>query len=215
MARRRDVGRRALLVAALTAVAATGMAMAAGPIGGNIVARIDRRRNAVHRPPPYDASDRARDLHARLVVADLHADTLLWGRDILVRADRGHVDVPRLIEGNVALQVLAVATQVPRGLSLESNDDTSDDVILLALLQRWPRATWRSNLTRALYQAARARRAALESGGRLTLVTSSPELAAHLARRETDTANTAILLAIEGAHALDGDPINVEVLADA
>ena len=189
--------------------------LGAGRVGARLVARIDRRRNTVHRPPPYEASDAARELHSRLVIADLHADSLLWGRDLLVRADRGHVDVPRLIEGNVALQVLAVATRVPHGINLDSNDDTSDDVLLIALLDRWPRATWRSNMARALYQAGRARRMAATSGGRLTLVTSSAGLAAYLARRRTDPSITAILLAIEGAQALEGDPANVEVLADA
>ena len=89
----------------------------------------------------------------RLWVADLHADSLLWGRDLLVRGDRGHVDVPRLIEGNVALQVLAASTKSPRHLNIERNDDRTDDVILLALALGWPPATWRSLLARALHLA--------------------------------------------------------------
>jgi len=32
----------------------------------------------------------------------MHADSLLWKRDILERSVRGHVDVPRLIEGHYA-----------------------------------------------------------------------------------------------------------------
>jgi hypothetical protein len=44
----------------------------------------------------------ANALHRSLHLADLHADTLLWGRDILKRGTRGHVDVPRLIEGRFA-----------------------------------------------------------------------------------------------------------------
>ena len=72
-------------------------------------------------------------LHETLWVADLHADSLLWGRDLLQRATRGHVDVPRLREGNVALQVLAATTKSPRHLNIERNDDRSDDVVLLAL----------------------------------------------------------------------------------
>lgn len=43
--------------------------------------------------------------HRKLFVADLHADTLGWDRDILLRSDFGHVDLPRLRDGNVALQV--------------------------------------------------------------------------------------------------------------
>jgi len=38
---------------------------------------------------------RGRSLHETLTIADLHADTLLWDRDLLTRADRGQVDLPR------------------------------------------------------------------------------------------------------------------------
>jgi membrane dipeptidase len=47
----------------------------------------------------------ARELHEALEIVDLHAYSLLWGRDLLEKGSRGHADVPRLIEGNVALEV--------------------------------------------------------------------------------------------------------------
>ena len=96
------------------------------PDGGPPVRRPASRRRITRR------TGRAR-CTSRLWVADLHADSLLWGRDLLQRGTRGQVDVPRLIDGNVALQVLAATTQSPRHLNLERNDDRSDDVILLAL----------------------------------------------------------------------------------
>ncbi|HKG56145.1 MAG TPA: dipeptidase [Candidatus Limnocylindrales bacterium] len=203
--------RRAVAVAAGAAAAI----VAGARVGEALVARTERRLNVVHRPPPYPASDRALALHATLDVVDLHADSLLWGRDLLVRGDRGHVDVPRLIDGGVALQGLAVCTQVPRKINLDRNDDRSDDVLLLALAQRWPPTTWRSRLARALHQAARAQRFADASEGRLTIVRSRADLATHVSRRASDRQVTAAFLAIEGAHALDGDAANVDVLADA
>ena len=115
---------------------------------------------------PYLASDRARALHETLWVADLHADSLLWGRDLLRRSTRGQVDVPRLLEGNVALQVFAATTKSPRRLNLERNDDRSDDVVLLALALGWPPATWRRLLPRALHLAARADDLASAPGAR-------------------------------------------------
>jgi microsomal dipeptidase-like Zn-dependent dipeptidase len=139
----------------------------------------------------------------------------LWGRDLLRRSDRGHVDVPRLIEGNVALQVLAVTTKSPRHLNIERNDDRSDDVILLALALAWPPATWRSLLARALHLAGRADAMAAGSEGRFTILRTKADLAAYEAIRLERPAMTAGLLSIEGAHALDGDPANVEVVADA
>jgi microsomal dipeptidase-like Zn-dependent dipeptidase len=183
--------------------------------GRRIVARTERRLNATTFVPPYAASDRARVLHERLSVVDLHADSLLWGRDLLVRGDRGHVDVPRLVDGNVALQVFAASTKSPRHLNIERNADDSDDVVLLAIAQGWPAATWRSLMARALHMAARADAMARRSSGRLTMIRTASDLAAHLARRTPSWPVTAGLLAIEGAHALDGDPANVDVVFDA
>ncbi len=192
------------------------VAVAGARVGGRrVVARTERRLNPTAFTPPYYASERARAVHERLLIADLHADSLLWGRDLLQRGDRGHVDVPRLIEGNVALQVLAATTQSPRHLNLERNDDGSDDIILVALAEGWPPATWRSLLARALHLAARADATARRSGGRFSIIRSRADLAAHLAVRSPIWPVTAGLLAIEGAHALDGDPANVDVVAEA
>lgn len=201
---------------AATAATLGAAALVAARVGGRtMVARTERRLCRTTFVPPFYASERARALHERLLVADLHADSLLWGRDLLQRGDRGQVDVPRLIEGNVALQVLAASTKSPRHLDLERNDDRSDDVVLLALASGWPPATWTSLLARALYLASRADAVARRSGGRFTVVRSQTDLAAHLAMRTPSWPVTAGLLAIEGAHALDDDPANVEVVADA
>jgi membrane dipeptidase len=208
--------RQAAGAVGLAGLAAAGATAAAVRIGGPfMVGRTEARLCVTGARPPYRASDRARALHERLWVADLHADSLLWGRDLLSRASRGQVDVPRLIEGNVALQVLAATTQSPRHLDLERNDDRSDDVVLLALAQGWPRATWRRLLPRALHLAARADAMAARSDGRLTIIRTAADLAVYEAARRERRSMTAGLLAIEGAHALDGDPANVDVVADA
>src|SRR5215204_5116154 len=172
MARRRRVG-LALGVGAVGGVAAA----ASRPVGRALVGRTEARLCVTTAAPPYHASDRARALHERLWVADLHADSLLWGRDLLARATRGQVDVPRLIEGNVALQVLAATTQSPRHLDLERNDDSSDDVVLLAVAQGWPPATWRRLLPRALHMASRADATAARSAGALTILRTTADLA--------------------------------------
>ncbi len=206
-----SAARKALLAAAAGAATLTGIR--AG--GRAMVGRAERRLCLTLEHPPYGASERARELHRRLLVADLHADSLLWGRDLLRRSGQGQVDVPRLIEGNVALQVFAASTKSPRHLNIERNDDRSDDIILIALAGGWPPATWRSRLARALYMARRADAMAGRSDGRLTLIRSRTDLERYLARRASEPAITAGLLAIEGAHALDDDPANVEVVADA
>ncbi len=206
--------RRSVAAAGIAAAAFT--ATQAAKVGGRAaVGRTEARLCVTGVGPPYHASDRARALHAGLWVADLHADSLLWGRDLLQRGTRGQVDVPRLVDGNVALQVLAATTQSPRHLNLERNDDSSDDVILLALALGWPPATWRRLLPRALHLASRADRLAARSEGRFRVIRSAADLAAYEVARRERPAITAGLLAIEGAHALDGDPANVEVVADA
>ncbi|HEY0917330.1 MAG TPA: hypothetical protein VGE22_20790, partial [Solimonas sp.] len=96
--------------------------------------QVERGMNVVLQPPPYSASPEAQALHARLAVADLHADPLLWGRDLLQRSSRGQTDIPRLAEGGVALQVFAVVSKTPRGLNIEHNDDSSDNILPLAIV---------------------------------------------------------------------------------
>ncbi|HYH92114.1 MAG TPA: membrane dipeptidase, partial [Candidatus Saccharimonadales bacterium] len=158
------------------------------------------------------ASDRARALHASLDVVDLHADSLLWGRNLLVRGGQGHVDVPRLIEGNVALQVLAASTKSPRQPNIERNDDAADAITLVALASGWPPATWRSRLARATHLADKAAALAAGSEGRFRLIRSARELATYRAERAATPELTAGLLSIEGAHALDDDLANIEVV---
>ena len=200
---------------AIATAAATALTLTAKAGGRWAVGRTEARLCTTAAFPPYIASDRALALHAELWVADLHADSLLWGRDLLQRGTRGHVDVPRLIEGNVALQVLASSTKSPRHLNLERNDDRSDDVLLLALALGWPPATWRRLLPRALYMASRADRFAARSDGRLRNIRTAADLAAYDADRARTPGLTAGLLSIEGAHALDGEAANVDVVADA
>jgi membrane dipeptidase len=203
--------RRSVVVAGLAAAGLTvGGPILRRTVGARISARTERRLNGVGDPGPYLAEPAAADLHERLTVVDLHADSLLWGRDLLARATRGHVDVPRLVEGNVALQVFAVTTKVPRHMSYDQNDDRSDDISLVALVQGWPRPTWRSLLARAEYLAGRLQATAARSDGRLRLVRSVVDLDALLSARAADPAIVGGLLSIEGAHALDDDIANLD-----
>src|SRR5215467_10668436 len=90
---------------------------------------------------------------ATLDVADLHADSLLWQRDLLARGDRGHVDVPRLIEGHYALQVFSSVTKSPAGQNYDANSADSDTITGLVQIQQQPEKTWHSLLQRSLWHA--------------------------------------------------------------
>jgi microsomal dipeptidase-like Zn-dependent dipeptidase len=208
--------RRSLVAAGLSAAALTvGGPILRRTIGERLSARIERRLNRVGDSGPYLVPPAAADLHEGLTIVDLHADSLLWGRDLLLPATRGHVDVPRMAEGNVALQVFAAATKVPRHMSYERNDDRSDDIALVALVQGWPRSTWRSLTARAELLASRLAGFAAASDGRLMIVRTSGDLDGFLARRAADPTLAAGLLAIEGAHALDDDLANLDRLEAA
>jgi microsomal dipeptidase-like Zn-dependent dipeptidase len=173
---------------------------------------VDQSENKLVKKAPYTASDRALRLHKELNVADLHADSLLWGRDLLERGTSGHVDIPRLADGNVALQVFSLPTKSPHDLNIESNSDKSDDITALAVVGRWPMSTWGSLTQRALYQARRLHRFAGGSDGGFVVIQSSTDLASYLERRRSKPQLTAGLLAIEGAHALDGNLENLDIL---
>ncbi|HTT65240.1 MAG TPA: membrane dipeptidase [Bryobacteraceae bacterium] len=176
---------------------------------------VEGSMNGVRQKPPYRISARARDLESRIPIVDLHADSLLWSRDLLVRGARGQVDIPRLIEGHVALQAFTVVTKTPRGLNFQRNAADSDNITLLSLIERWPPATWSSLTERALYQASRLRDFESRSQGKFTIIRSATALRAYLDRRRTDPAITAGFLGIEGAHALDGNLANIDRLYDA
>jgi microsomal dipeptidase-like Zn-dependent dipeptidase len=174
---------------------------------------LDRSLNRVVGPAPPETSSRAQALFATLRVVDLHADPLLWQRDLAQRLEHGHVDLPRLAAGNVALQVFGLVTQSPAGQNFERNEsDAPDQITLLSVLQRWPRATWTSRLARALHQARALDELAVRSNGQLVVVHTAADLHRFFAERESGGARVAGLLGIEGAQALDGRLENLDVL---
>jgi membrane dipeptidase len=166
-------------------------------------------------PPAGPVPEAAAVLHRTLLVADLHADALLWDRSLLERSGTGHLDIPRLVEGQIAVQAFTVVTKVPRKLNLESNAADSDQITALAVLQLWPPRTWTGLLERALHQADKLRRTAADSRGRLAIVTTGEELDAFLEARAPGEAMVAGFLGLEGAHALEGNPANLDVLFNA
>jgi microsomal dipeptidase-like Zn-dependent dipeptidase len=200
--------KKLIVVALLLALGALGLFFVAP-------AFVERRFNGVRQQPPFRASERARSLHKTLLIADLHADSLLWDRDLLARAARGHVDLPRLAEGGVALQAFTVVTKVPFNSNYESNDDSSDEVTPLAVAERWPVAAWTSLKERALYQARKLHDTAARSGGKFVVVETAGDLARFLERRKSEPEAVAGFLGLEGAHALEDDVDNVDALFDA
>jgi microsomal dipeptidase-like Zn-dependent dipeptidase len=75
------------------ALAAGGALTAGLGLWLNAAGLVDARMNHTLRPGPYKVSEPAAAVHRRLFVADLHADSLLFGRDLLQRSALGHVDL--------------------------------------------------------------------------------------------------------------------------
>lgn len=177
---------------------------------------VESQRNAVSPHDPWPVSDEAATLHENLLVGDWHSDSLLWRRDLTRRANRGHVDLPRLIEGNVALQMFTAVTKSPRGQNYSRNAaDAPDNITLLAMGQRWPARTWDSLLERALYQAERLHGFEDKAPEMLQIIRNQADLDAVLTRRAAGEDVVGGLLGIEGAHPLEGDMANLDKLVDA
>ncbi len=164
---------------------------------------------------PLPAPTAGAEWHRNLWVADLHADSLLWNRALTERHSRGLVDIPRLIEGGVALQAFTVVSQVPFGMNISSNSGDTDMLTLLVVAQRWPTRTWSSLLERALYQAERLHESARSSGGSFRVITSRAGLAQYDRDRAQHPGQSAGYLGIEGAQVLEGKFENLQRLFDA
>jgi hypothetical protein len=99
---------------------------------------------------PLNISARALAVQKTLDVADMHADSLLWKRDLLTRSTRGMVDLPRLQAGNYALQVFSSVTKTPKGQNYDGNSGDTDNITILVVADLQPMRTWGSLLERSL-----------------------------------------------------------------
>ena len=176
---------------------------------------LESQGNVVVEHAPYAVSDAARALRGRLDLVDLHSDTLLWGRDVLSRGSTGHVDIPRLVEGHFALQVFSAVTKSPAGQNYSRNEGDTDNITNLVMVEMWPMRTWDSLLERALYQAEKLNDAAARDPKSLMVIRTRADLATLVKRRAAGEAVVGGILAIEGAHSLEGKLENLKRLADA
>ncbi len=191
----------------LVVLAVVGFFFLAGKIA-------DRSKNNIEDVKDFEISPKAKSLHQSLMVADLHADNLLWDRDPLTDAGHSQVDIPKLIEGNYAIQVFDAVIKTPKNLNYTSNNGTTDNIRLLAMANRWPVRSWFSLFDRAIHQSDVLHRAESESSS-LEIIKSKNDLTYFLSRRRSNSYIVGGLLSVEGLHALEGELNNVDRLFDA
>lgn len=175
--------------------------------------------NPVRHKEATGVRESTKELHRTLMVADLHADTLMLDRGgirgIQKRHDYGHADVPRWREGNVGFQMLTVVTVTPRPYisALNGGIVFQNGQWVLASMQGWPIRTWGNPREHALYQAYKWRFNG-KSGKALVPIRTKGDLQRYLAQhyRQTSTGwvpinpqnqPVASVLGLEGSHALE------------
>ena len=202
------------IIALLITLVGIGVFLIVGP------GILEKSMNTVLEHPPYKISQAAQKKHDGLIIMDWHSDSLLWNRNLLKRSNYGHMDIPRLAEGNVALQMFTVVTKSPKGQNYESNTADSDNITMLAIAQLWPPATWSSLYERALYQSRRLHDCASKEPERLKIIRTQSDLINALEIRSKTKSNGSGnivlgLLGIEGCHCLEGKLENIKGLYDA
>jgi membrane dipeptidase len=133
-----------------------------------------------------------------LLIADGHADSLMWNRDLTVASEEGHVDFPRMRQAGARLQSFTI---VARGFPFVGGFP------LLAWWRKWPRAAVRGEWARALWQLDRMDAFCARSGGEVVVPRTKAELDGQLER-----GGIAAILGVEGAHAVEGRVERVEAL---
>lgn len=176
---------------------------------------LEKSMNKVEPEEQLTVSDGTRLVHNALLIGDWHADSTLWARDLGELESYGHVDIPRLQKGNVALQMFTTVTKSPDGLNYEENKaDAPDNITKAAIVQGWPLSTLSSLKARALFQAQKLHRLAESHPDDFMLVDSQAALETLLQKRQTNPRFVGGLIGTEGSHALDGDLNNIQVLFD-
>lgn len=190
--------------------------VAAAGIFGLAAPLADRLMNQVKPPSrPLVVSQQTQMLHQKLSIVDLHADPLLWRRDLVAGYQHGQIDLRRLEQGNVALQVFSSVSKTPRGQNYERNKGDTDNITPLVIAEGEPIATWGNLEERNLYHATRLRRAEAASNGHLRIIRGKEDLQQLIAARGSGRQVMGGLLSIEGLNGLNGQMANLDRLYEA
>jgi membrane dipeptidase len=187
---------------------------------------VEADMNQIDGKPLPKVSAEAIALHKTLTIVDLHSDSLMWDRDISKQGNRGQMDLPRLAEGNVALQVFSSVTKTPKNQNYAANGADTDNITPLVIAQLQPVRTWGSLTERSLYHAQKLDSAAVDSKGWVRRISNGSSFNSWFSDRINRRGVTgpdsfitkpafqpmAAMLSIEGLHNLEGKRENLDKL---
>ncbi len=177
---------------------------------------VDKKYNTSTLLPPYNVSTQAQEIYQTLpFIADLHCDALLWQRNLLQKHDYGHIDIPRMLAANMALQAFTIVSKTPKNMNFDHNTGDTDNITTLYIAEGRPVKSWFSLKERALVQCRALYGFAEESAGQFRVVTSARELGKLINDRQQNPQLTAGFLGVEGMQVLEGELDNVEVMYQA
>jgi microsomal dipeptidase-like Zn-dependent dipeptidase len=175
---------------------------------------IEGQRNPVKFSAPYAVSAKAQEIYYNLdFIADLHCDALLWGRVLTKKGTVGHVDFPRMREVNVGLEMFTIVSKSPAGQNMKSNsEDAFDNISALIIAKGESPSNWYSLINRTLSQSKDLADFVEEENGKVILIKSKSDLEKLIIARKSDKSVIGAMLGIEGAHALEGDIENLDLV---
>jgi len=178
---------------------------------------VEKGKNKTTLIKPYKSSAEAKRILSQLdFIGDLHCDALLWDRNLNKEADYGHVDFPRMRQGNVAFQAFTIVTKSPKGQNFDKNSaDSPDRLTSLCIAQGQPPNTWFSLINRALYQCKKLHKFSSKSNGEVIVIENKSDFQRLLNERKNNKAIVGGLLGVEGGHCLEGKLENLERLYKA
>lgn len=192
-------------------IPAAAVALAALGFFGIAPGYLENSMNRIDGKALIPVTPEAEALHKTLQIVDLHSDTLMWKRDLTQLSDRGHEDLVRLQQGNVALQVFSSVSKTPRGQNYDANSAETDNITALAITQLQPVRTWGSLLQRSLFHAEKLDKAVAGSSGQLLKVVD-PQGIDRLLEAHRPNGTVGALLSVEGLQNLEGKVENLDKL---
>ena len=176
---------------------------------------VDKKLNGVIDPGPYLVSQQAQEVYDNLdFIADLHCDALLWKRPMHERLERSHVDLVKMQEARVSLEVFTVVSKAPHNLNFDSNDDNSDDITKLCITQARPIRSWFGLKHRVGMQSAQLHQLEKKGKGSFSIIRNKGDLMHLIENNKEEHKVSGGLFGLEGAHPLEGDFDNIDYVYD-